>query len=67
MKKIILIICGLVVTVFAALIIRDIYIIKTRPKGECCSCCSGKEEVCIDMCCPCTHTLILPDDIEHYF
>lgn len=52
------------VTVLLLIIIRDIYIISTDHKNECCSCCTAGEEVCIDMCCPCTKTIIIP---EHFF
>ena len=60
MKKIIKIIILIVVVIFLIIILRDIYILKIKNKNECCSCCEPDAEICIDLCCPCTKTIIIP-------
>jgi len=61
MKKVIICILTIVLVAIFAIIIHDL-IVRNRDKSdECCSCCSKGEEVCIDMCCSCKKTIILPE------
>ena len=62
-KIIIIVFVSIILLTLIGIIIHDIVVIKSDHSGECCSCCDNSYEVCIDMCCPCSKTILIPKNM----
>ena len=59
-KKIVIVLISLIVLIFIGILIHDFVVIKSDHSDECCSCCEKGAEMCIQMCCPCSKTILVP-------